>query len=189
MASHPSNGRAERNTELFSRLVADNPPVNNLQRPASEDPQSKACPSMLASRPSPHREPEVPDLGIPNRLKLTSSRFSPSAALLQGFFRPPSRWRRCTPLNASPSCGWIEDLQSFILGTHEKPPGKSGGFFLSSHGAAFLDVDPGRSRSERTGNLEVAARDFRVRKPSRLLPTWTAKTRKFGHTRVQRALK
>jgi hypothetical protein len=47
-----------------------------LQPPASEDLPSKACPSMLASFPASMVNQKCRDLGNPNRIKLTSSRFS-----------------------------------------------------------------------------------------------------------------
>lgn len=59
MPSRPSNGRADRNTECLAASLQDNPPETTLQRPASEDPQSKACRSVLASRPSQHGKSEV----------------------------------------------------------------------------------------------------------------------------------
>src|SRR6185312_1972730 len=44
------------------------------QPPASEDRQSKACPSTLASSPASTVNQKRPDLGIPNRFDFTSSR-------------------------------------------------------------------------------------------------------------------
>src|SRR6266852_6296974 len=43
---------------------------------AHEDPLNKVCPSMLASVPASMLNQNSPDLGIPNRIELKTSRFS-----------------------------------------------------------------------------------------------------------------
>ena len=75
--SHPSNDRADGNRELFEppdcRTARQSRPQQSL---ACEDPQSKACPSTLASTPASTVYQKRRDLGIPNRFSSLHPAFS-----------------------------------------------------------------------------------------------------------------